>query len=90
MRRILPIAALGLVLAASTGGIALAQGTGTATTNTTLSPADRPYSPNNPPPRPEPPTDYGWIGLLGLAGLAGLLPNRTVVTPAHTTTTTRP
>lgn len=88
MRRVLPIAALGLLLAASTGGIASAQGTGTATT--TVSPADRPYSPNNPPPQPEPPTNYGWIGLLGLAGLAGLIPQRTVVTPVHTTTTTRP
>jgi len=45
MQRILPIAALGLALAATTGGIALAQGTGTTTTNTTLNPNDRPYSP---------------------------------------------
>ena len=91
MRPILSIAALGLVLAASTGGIALAQGTGPATNNTTLSPADRPYSRTNPPPQPEPPTNYGWLGLLGLAGLAGLLPKRTVVTPVRdTTATTRP
>ncbi len=91
MRRTLPIAAFGLVLAASTGSIALAQGAGTATTNTTPNLADRPYSPTNPPPRPETPTNYGWIGLLGLAGLAGLLPKRTVVTTVHpTSTTTRP
>ncbi len=89
MRRVLPIAALGLLLAASTGGIALAQGTGTATTNTTVSPVEQPYSPNNLPPQLEPPINYGWIGLLGLAGLAGLIPKRTVVTPVLTTTTTR-